>query len=195
MKSQLLKSTSYTCSQCSKQYSNDEMLEFEGLSICFNCKPIFIQKMKEGVPISPKTTRSKWWKIYFFIALAVNLLGFTLSFKDLLSGERLIGSISGLVVYPWILVAIFGYAFNKKILARKVWKVLFSVAIITDITTAILIYMSSTEQYDPGMSFIIFVVTCVLMSPLIYFQYVALYRYGFSKTEPWEENMHRSCAA
>ncbi len=60
MKSQLLKSTSYACSQCGKQYPNGEMLEFEGLFICFNCKPVFIQKMKEGVPISPKASRSKW---------------------------------------------------------------------------------------------------------------------------------------
>ncbi len=150
MENLLHKNTSCQCSQCGKQYLNSEMLEFEELFICFNCKPAFIQRMQEGVPISPKTSRSKWWKVYFFIALALNLLSFTLSFKDLLSGEELTESISNLVVYPWILVAISGYAFNKKILIRKVWKVLLPVAIITDVIFAILNYMSSTEQYDPG---------------------------------------------
>ncbi len=192
MENQLLKSTLYPCSQCGKQYSNGKMLEFEGLFICFNCKPVFIQKLKEGIPISTTASRSKWWKIYFFIALAVSLLGFTLSVKDLLSGERLIGSISGLVVYPWMLVAIFGYAFNKRIMVRRVWKALFPVAIITDIITAILVYMSSTDQYSSEHPLLIFVVTYVIASPLIYFQYVALYRYGFSKTEPWEEQVHNN---
>ncbi len=189
MENLLHKSTLHACSQCGKQYSNSEMLEFEGLFICFNCKPDFIQKLKEGVPISPKTSRSIWWKVYFFIYLTLVLLAFVTYFNNFLAGEKLIESITGSVISPLILVAIFGYSFNKKILVRKVWKALFPVAIITEIVTTILGFMPVAGQDGPGNHILLWVVIYVIISPLIYFEYVALYRYGFSKTEPWEEHI------
>ncbi len=190
MENLLHKSTSCPCSQCGKQYSNGEMLEFEGDFICFNCKPVFIQKLKEGVPISSKASRSIWWKAYFFIFLTLVLLAFNSYFYNLLAGEKLIESISSFVVTPWVLVAIFGYSFNRKFFVRKVWEMLFPIVIITDILSVTLSYMSFSEQNGPGQSLFIFVVIYVLFAPLLYFQYLALYRYGFSKNEPWEEHIH-----
>lgn len=190
MEIQLNKKASYPCSQCGTKYSTDEMLEFERLLICFNCKPIFIQKMREGVPVSPKTLKSKWWKIFFFVFFAFQIIAFEQELQSLLSGERLIENISCFVVYPWVLLAIYGYSFNKKFLSRKIWEVLFPVAIITDIAISILGYMAFTGQNDPGTTLLAYVVIYVIMSPLIYFQYVALYRYGYSHTEPWENNIY-----
>ncbi len=105
----------------------------------------------------------------------------------------MIENISGLVVYPWVIVAIFGYAFNKKILVRKVWKMLFPIVIITDILTTILFHTSAAGQEvhgNPILYWVVFYVFYVSFLPFIYFQYVALYRYGFSKPEPWEEYVH-----
>ena len=129
----------------------------------------------------PIHTRSIWWKIYFFIILALQLHSFVISSQDLLAGEDLIRNILDFVVYPWILVAIFGYSFNKKLLISKVWEVLFPVAIITDIIQ-IYLFFAERNSYE---GILIVLIGYAILSPLIVFQYIALYRYGFSKTEPW----------
>ncbi len=37
-----------TCSGCSKEFQQDELIDFEGELICAACKPAFLQKLKEG---------------------------------------------------------------------------------------------------------------------------------------------------
>jgi hypothetical protein len=157
------------------------MIEIESQLVCYNCKSIVLQKIREGVAISPKISRSKWWKIYFFIILALQLHSFIISSQELLAGENLIRNTIDFVVYPWVLVAIFGYSFNKKLLTRRVWEVLFPIAISTDI---IQIYLFFKEQNSYEGAFIVLIGYAIL-SPLIILQYIALYRYGFSKIEPW----------
>ena len=157
------------------------MIEIENQIVCFNCKPTVLQKIKEGVAISPKISRSKWWKIYFFIILALQIHSFIISFQDLLVGKDLIRNIIDFVVYPWVLVAIFGYSFNKRILIRRVWEVLFLVVITADI---IQIYLFIKEQNNYEGTFIVLMGYAIIL-PLIILQYIALYRYAFSKTEPW----------
>jgi DNA-directed RNA polymerase subunit RPC12/RpoP len=181
MKSQLNKNFYYTCSQCGEKYVIDDMIKFEELLVCFNCKPIFLQKLREGVPISQKISRPKWWKIYFFIILALQLISFIYSFQNIVAGEELIKSILDIVIYPFILVAIFGYSFNKKFLIRKIWQVLFPVAIVADL----IFFCMMFAEHDKTVGAIVTVVFLLFVSPLIAFQYIALYRYGFAKTEPW----------
>lgn len=36
------------CAHCGKQFSRDEMIQYDGHSICAPCKPLFLQKIKEG---------------------------------------------------------------------------------------------------------------------------------------------------
>lgn len=37
------------CSQCGGSFSEDQVVSFDGQTICANCKPMFIQRLKEGV--------------------------------------------------------------------------------------------------------------------------------------------------
>ena len=37
------------CCECGKQYAPEEMLNFEGAWVCAACKPLYIQKLREGV--------------------------------------------------------------------------------------------------------------------------------------------------
>jgi len=37
------------CSQCGNEFSVDEMLVFDGAYVCAQCKPLYLQKLKEGV--------------------------------------------------------------------------------------------------------------------------------------------------
>jgi uncharacterized RDD family membrane protein YckC len=37
------------CSECGRSFSEDELIEIEGRPVCAGCKPIVVQKLKEGV--------------------------------------------------------------------------------------------------------------------------------------------------
>ncbi|MGD9260520.1 MAG: DUF4339 domain-containing protein, partial [Desulfobacterales bacterium] len=39
------------CAECAKSFSQDEMIRFQESWVCADCKPIFIQKIKEGVSV------------------------------------------------------------------------------------------------------------------------------------------------
>lgn len=40
--------TVYTCAECGREFSADEMVEYGGSWICAACKPLFFQRLKEG---------------------------------------------------------------------------------------------------------------------------------------------------
>jgi uncharacterized RDD family membrane protein YckC len=46
----------HTCVECGKLFPEDEMLNYEGSWVCAACKPMFFQRIKEGV--APKGTMS-----------------------------------------------------------------------------------------------------------------------------------------
>lgn len=42
----------HTCAECGESFAEDEMLQYEELRICALCKPLFVQKIKEGLTIA-----------------------------------------------------------------------------------------------------------------------------------------------
>ena len=38
------------CSECGRQYPQDEMINFSGAWVCASCKPLYVQKLREGAP-------------------------------------------------------------------------------------------------------------------------------------------------
>ncbi len=40
------------CHECGKLFSEDEMIHYSEVWVCANCKPLFMQKLKEGMQIS-----------------------------------------------------------------------------------------------------------------------------------------------
>ena len=49
------------CSQCGRSFPKDQVLEFEGQAICGACKPLFIQRMREGVGLSRMLNYAGFW--------------------------------------------------------------------------------------------------------------------------------------
>lgn len=45
-------STGPTCSLCEKEFGADQLIQFEGVSVCADCKPNFIQQLKENAEIT-----------------------------------------------------------------------------------------------------------------------------------------------
>ena len=49
------------CVECGKFFPTSEMIQYEGSWVCATCKPIFFQKVKEGVPISRELAYAGFW--------------------------------------------------------------------------------------------------------------------------------------
>ena len=49
------------CSECRQSFVEDDMIRFEGSWICAGCKPLFIQKIKEGVSVAGAMDLAGFW--------------------------------------------------------------------------------------------------------------------------------------
>ncbi len=70
------------CSECGLAYAEEEMIRFQDSWVCAVCKPVFVQKVKEGVPVAGAMEYAGFWirfaafTIDAFIMLIVNLVIF-----------------------------------------------------------------------------------------------------------------------
>lgn len=68
------------CSECGRPFSQEEMIRYEDSWICPDCKPVFLQKLKEGVQVSGTMNYGGFWIrfgakfIDWIILSAVNIL-------------------------------------------------------------------------------------------------------------------------
>jgi uncharacterized RDD family membrane protein YckC len=49
------------CSQCGRLFSADDMVNYQGSYICAECKPLFFQKIKEGVSVIGQVEYAGFW--------------------------------------------------------------------------------------------------------------------------------------
>jgi uncharacterized RDD family membrane protein YckC len=49
------------CVECGRGFSQDEMIRFEDSWVCANCKPVFVQKLKEGMRVGGALEYAGFW--------------------------------------------------------------------------------------------------------------------------------------
>lgn len=49
------------CSECRQSFAEDEMIRFQESWVCAGCKPVFIQKIKEGVSVAGTMDLAGFW--------------------------------------------------------------------------------------------------------------------------------------
>ncbi|MBW2427381.1 MAG: RDD family protein, partial [Deltaproteobacteria bacterium] len=49
------------CSECRQTFAEDEMIRFQESWVCAGCKPVFIQKIKEGVSVAGAMEYAGFW--------------------------------------------------------------------------------------------------------------------------------------
>jgi uncharacterized RDD family membrane protein YckC len=49
------------CSECGQAFAEDDMIRFEEAWVCATCKPIFVQKIKEGVSLTGAMDFAGFW--------------------------------------------------------------------------------------------------------------------------------------
>ena len=72
----------FDCAECGQAFAENEMIQFQDSWICAGCKPVFIQKIKEGVSVSgPMEYAGFWirfgaWAIDAFVMWICNMVIF-----------------------------------------------------------------------------------------------------------------------
>ncbi len=69
------------CVECGKTFPTSEMIQYEGSWVCGACKPLFFQKIKEGVPIAGDLHYAGFWIRFaavFIDAIILNILNIPL---------------------------------------------------------------------------------------------------------------------
>ena len=61
---------SAVCSQCGRSAPHDQVLTFEGQVVCAACKPLFVQKLKEGASLPTNLAYAGFW--IRFLAKAID---------------------------------------------------------------------------------------------------------------------------
>jgi len=53
--------TAKNCSECGMVYFDDELIRFGDALVCGKCKPLFVQKLKEGVTVAGEMVYAGFW--------------------------------------------------------------------------------------------------------------------------------------
>ena len=120
-----------------------------------------------------------WWKVFFWLLLILEALSITAYIND--PAESVFEMLLEIAIYSAILVGMFGFAYDKKILSQGIWKIVLPIGLAYDIYVLIDIVGSSSPQtlYLTTVSMV------VIVFPVMLFQYIALYKYGFKSTDIW----------
>jgi len=57
------------CSECGRVFAEEEMIRFNGAQVCAGCKPLFVQKIKEGVSVGGTLNYAGFWIRFGAIAI------------------------------------------------------------------------------------------------------------------------------
>jgi len=75
--------TAKSCSECGMVYFDDELIQFGDALVCGKCKPLFVQKLKEGVTVAEEMVYAGFWIRFgakFIDGIIVGIAGFVLGF-------------------------------------------------------------------------------------------------------------------
>ena len=54
-------STNGTCQQCGQIFAQNDMIQYQSSWVCAGCKPVFMQKLKEGVSVAGDMEYAGFW--------------------------------------------------------------------------------------------------------------------------------------
>ena len=57
------------CSECGRVFAEEEMIRFNDARVCAGCKPVFVQKIKEGVSVGGALNYAGFWTRFGAIAI------------------------------------------------------------------------------------------------------------------------------
>lgn len=127
-----------------------------------------------------------WWKIFFW--LLVLLEG--AAFIAVLWGEDALAwdDTCEMVIYVFVIAGVFGFAYGRTLFTERFWRCLIPVAALWDIfLTGQGVYEAWHQEYF----FVGVAIVAVLFGPVMFFQYLALYKYAFQSRPLWIAKTNR----
>jgi uncharacterized RDD family membrane protein YckC len=83
------------CIECGQAFAEDDMIRFEDAWVCATCKPIFVQKIKEGVMVAGFMEYAgfwirlgAWFIDWIILAIGTSIIYLPLSFMGIFSFEK-----------------------------------------------------------------------------------------------------------
>ncbi len=75
-------STDESCAECGRPFPADEMIKYEEKKICASCKPVFFQKIREGVSTESRTYGGFWIRFgaKFIDGIITGIVTYTIAF-------------------------------------------------------------------------------------------------------------------
>lgn len=135
----------------------------------------------------PPVERSVWWKIYFWFLFLTECLYAGWIIIDPEGAEAVPSDYYGLIIYVFVLLAIFGFAYSKRFLTRILWQLFFPFVLLWDLW---FIFIDGDWQDIMTLGITPLIASLIIIITLMIPQYIALYCYGFREHELWHMMKH-----
>lgn len=69
------------CSSCHRAFPEDEVIQYQGAYVCAACKPVFVQRLREGAPMVGEMRYAGFWirfAAYFLDGIILGIVNFIL---------------------------------------------------------------------------------------------------------------------
>jgi len=126
-----------------------------------------------------------WWKAYFWLVVVLVIATVILQFQ--------FGQMPGpsdffdYGVWLFSMVGVFGFAYSKLIVGKRLWQVWLPVVLIWDIGLMAKQYVFEPMEMEPWFMVVVLVIGGILVLP----EYLALYLYGYRSDSLWSSKINR----
>lgn len=126
-----------------------------------------------------------WWKIYFWL-MAILVVGALLLDARYSDGRDLL-DILDYGTWLFSLVGVFGFAYSKVIMNKRLWQIWLPIVVIWDVSVPAIQHMHEPLEMEPWFLALAAAIAAMLVLP----QYVALYFYGHRSDGLWSSGNTR----
>lgn len=132
-----------------------------------------------NVQINESKSKTKW-KVFFWLLLLLEIASIVVLAID--TEKTAFDLAFELIVYIIILVGVYGFSYDRKILSRQLWVSMIPLGLCYDMY---MFYNFDWRAGSTGELYFTIGLTAVIILPIMYFQYLALYKYSFRSPEIW----------
>lgn len=137
------------------------------------------QTPQSDVQVIEQNSKTKW-KVFLWVIATLEVISVAILVTD--PNESALDVFVDLVIYTTIILGVFGYAYNKRIFFKKFWTFVIPVGIAYDIYG---LYTWNWTFESTEELYLTIGITAAIALPIMFFQYLALFRYGFKSQELW----------
>ena len=136
---------------------------------------------------APQPKSKKGWKVFFWFLVIFHVFIIATTFLVPSDDYEMVDYFIDLVVYPVIMVGIFGFAYDKQIITSVFWKVWIGVALICDTYSLAEVFDTETLDYEGMELYAFLAVLLAILLPILILQYICLYGYAYKSPEIWNK--------